>query len=84
MKKTIVPTTLSQHTLDFLQRYCDIRNDCAKQNPELFEDEPFEVLTIDTMTPFHVKSAIEIEEEGLSCGMKIDRLAISELLDVVV
>ncbi len=90
MKKTttladsINLSTLSQHTLNFLQGYCNVMNDCAKENPELFQDEPFKVLTVDTMTLSHIKSAIEIEEEGLSCGMKIDRLAINELLDVFV
>lgn len=62
-----VPATkeqLSPLALQLLQDYCDIRNDCADTNPDLFGDEPFKILSIDTMCPDDVRAAIEIQEHA--------------------
>lgn len=51
-------------TLQLLQDYCDLRNDCADCNPALFADEPFAIISIDTMSLDDVKAAIEIQENA--------------------
>lgn len=55
---------LSPLALQLLQDYCDIRNDCANSNPDLFGDEPYKILSIDTMCPDDVRAAIEIQEHA--------------------
>lgn len=74
---------LSLSVLQLLQDYCDIRNDCANCNPDLFEDEPFATLSIDTMRLDDVKAAIEIQENAREYLMpeenEIFSVAINEL-----
>ncbi|KAF5066183.1 hypothetical protein DSECCO2_266350 [anaerobic digester metagenome] len=63
---------LSQHTIDFLQRYCDMRNNCVKQTPELYEDEPYKVLTVENMAATHMCSALEMEVNAFYGGAIAD------------